>query len=32
VRVTDVEPYVKGTERLEESRARRGGDGGESGS
>jgi hypothetical protein len=32
VRVTDVEPYVEGTERLEESRARRGGDGGESGS
>jgi hypothetical protein len=32
VRVTDVEPYLEGTERLEESRARRGGDGGESGS
>ncbi len=32
VRVADVEPYLEGTERLEESRARRGGDGGGSGS
>lgn len=28
VRVTDVEPYVEGTERLEEARARRSGHGG----
>ena len=28
VRVTDVEPYVDGTERLEEARARRGRNGG----